>query len=308
MQQQAARLTPKHKRKKSPAELIKPYLFLVPIFALMITFKYIPFFTAIFESFFKWNGSNVNEFIGLQNYIDLFKSNQFWISLWNCAKYCIAHILIAVTMPLLAAELLYAVKSKRVQYVLRTVLTFPMVVPGVVVILLWQWILSGDNGVLNSVLTNIGLGSLTRPWLGDGSTALFAIILVGFPWVSGLQFLLYYGALQAVPRELFEAATIDGSNVIQRFFRIDLPMLASQFKLIITLAIINGVQVFESIYILTRGGPGTATLVPSVLLYDNAFSFKKYGYASAIGVVMFAIIMLVSFINQKFLKNTETAD
>ena len=175
MQQQAARLTPKHKRKKSPAELIKPYLFLVPIFALMITFKYIPFFTAIFESFFKWNGSNVNEFIGLQNYIDLFKSNQFWISLWNCAKYCIAHIIIAVTMPLLAAELLYAVKSKRVQYVLRTVLTFPMVVPGVVVILLWQWILSGDNGVLNSVLTNIGLGSLTRPWLGDGSTALFAI-------------------------------------------------------------------------------------------------------------------------------------
>ena len=85
-------------------------------------------------------------------------------------------------------------------------------------------------------------------------------------------------------------------------------MLASQFKLIITLAIINGVQVFESIYILTRGGPGTATLVPSVLLYDNAFSFKKYGYASAIGVVMFAIIMLVSFINQKFLKNTETVD
>lgn len=305
--------------KKSPAsplvrhkrpfiQIIRPYLFLLPIYVLMITFKYIPFFNAIVESFFKWNGANVNEFIGLKNYIDLFHSKQFGIAIMNCCKVCLANIVIGITMPLLAAELLYAVKSKKAQYVLRTVLTFPMVVPGVVTILLWKWILAGDTGVLNSFLSTIGLDFLARPWLGSSDTALFSIILIGFPWVSGLNFLLYYGALQSTPGELFEAATIDGANVMQRFFRVDLPMLASQMKLVITLALINGVQVFESIYILTKGGPGTATLVPSVMLYDTAFNFHKYGYSSAIGVVMFILIMIVTVINQKFLKNTETMD
>ncbi|MBQ7795852.1 MAG: sugar ABC transporter permease [Lachnospiraceae bacterium] len=259
-------------------------------------------------SFYKWNGGNVREFIGLKNYIDLFQDKQFWIALFNCVKICVANLVIALTMPLLAAELLYAFRSKKAQYYLRTLMTFPMVVPGVVVILLWKWILSGDTGVLNTVLTNIGLENLVTPWLGSSKTALFSIILIGFPWVSGLNFLLYYGALQAIPGELLEAAKIDGANIFQRFFRIDLPMLASQTKLIITLCLINSLQVFETIFILTKGGPGTSTMVPSIMLYESAFSFKKYGYSSAIGVVMFVIILIVSAFNQKFLKNTETMD
>lgn len=296
------------KSKKSFGRVIRPYLFLLPIFTLMIIFKYIPFVNAIITSFYKWNGGNVREFIGLKNYTDLFQDKQFWISLFNCLKICVANLAIALTMPLLAAELLYAFRSKRAQYYLRTLMTFPMVVPGVVVILLWKWILSGDTGVLNTVLTNIGLENLVTPWLGSSKTALFSIILIGFPWVSGLNFLLYYGALQAIPGELLEAAKIDGANIFQRFFRIDLPMLASQTKLIITLCLINSLQVFETIFILTKGGPGTSTMVPSIMLYESAFSFKKYGYSSAIGVVMFVIILVVSAFNQKFLKNTETMD
>ena len=296
------------KSKKNFGRVIRPYLFLLPIFTLMIIFKYIPFVNAIVTSFYKWNGGNVREFIGLKNYIDLFQDKQFWIALFNCVKICVANLVIALTMPLLAAELLYAFRSKKAQYYLRTLMTFPMVVPGVVVILLWKWILSGDTGVLNTVLTNIGLENLVTPWLGSSKTALFSIILIGFPWVSGLNFLLYYGALQAIPGELLEAAKIDGANIFQRFFRIDLPMLASQTKLIITLCLINSLQVFETIFILTKGGPGTSTMVPSIMLYESAFSFKKYGYSSAIGVVMFVIILIVSAFNQKFLKNTETMD
>lgn len=293
---------------KSLGRKLRPYLFLLPIFTLMIIFKYIPFINAIITSFYKWNGGNVREFIGLKNYTDLFQDKQFWISLLNCAKICVANLAIALTMPLLAAELLYAFRSKKAQYYLRTIMTFPMVVPSVVVILLWKWILSGDTGVLNTVLANLGLNNFVIPWLGSSKTALFSIILIGFPWVSGLNFLLYYGALQAIPGELLEAATIDGANIFQRFFKIDLPMLASQTKLIITLCLINSLQVFETIFILTKGGPGTSTMVPSIMLYESAFSFKKYGYSSAIGVVMFIIILLVSAFNQKFLKNTETLD
>lgn len=294
--------------KKSLGRIIRPYLFLLPIFTLMIVFKYIPFMNAILTSFYKWNGGNVREFIGLKNYTDLIQDKQFWISLFNCVKICIANLAIALTMPLLAAELLYAFRSKKAQYYLRTFLTFPMVVPGVVVILLWKWILSGDTGVLNTILTKIGLENFVTPWLGSSQTALFSIVLIGFPWVSGLNFLLYYGALQAIPGELLEAAKMDGANIFQRFFKIDLPMLASQIKLIVTLCLINSLQVFETIFILTKGGPGTSTMVPSIMLYESAFSFKKYGYSSAIGVVMFVIILVVSAFNQKFLKNTETMD
>lgn len=287
---------------------LKPYLFLLPIYLLMMIFKYIPFFNAIVKSFYKWNGGNVNVYIGVKNYSDILKSKQFWISLTNCLKICLANIGIGLTTPLLAAELLYAVRSNKKQYIIRTLLTFPMVVPNVIVILLWKWILAGDTGVLNSILRSIGLETLTSPWLGSSKTALFSVILVGFPWVSGLNFLLYYGALQSIPHEILEAATIDGANKVQRFFRVDIPLLASQIKLIITLALINGVQVFETIFILTSGGPGTATMVPSILLYDSAFSFKKYGYSSAVGVIMFVLIMLITVFNQRFLKDTESGE
>lgn len=188
-----------------------------------------------------------------------------------------------------------------------------MVVPSVVIILLWKWILAGDTGVLNNILTSIGLGNLAKPWLGDSRTALGSIIAIGFPWLGsaslgGLQFLLYFGALQNISKDMFEAAEIDGANIFQRFIKIDLPMLASQMKLTVTLAIINAVQVFDTVYILTKGGPGTATITPSVVLYEQGFTYRKMGYASAIGVIMFAIIMVLTVINQKLMKNTESMD
>lgn len=301
------------KRKKTALQLLKPYLFLLPIYLLMVTFKYIPFGMAFVKSFFNWNGGNVNVFVGLNNYAAAFRDITFTKSLINSLWIAAADILIVLTFPLLAAELLYAVRSPRRQYVVRTAFTFPMVVPGVVIILLWKWILAGDTGVLNNVLQSMGLENLARPWLGDSKTALGAIIAIGFPWLGsaalgGLQFLLYYGALQNISKDLYEAAEIDGATIFQRFTKIDLPMLASQMKLTVTLAIINAVQVFDTVYILTKGGPGTATITPSVVLYEQGFTYRKMGYASAIGVIMFAIIMVLTVINQKIMKNTESMD
>ena len=300
-------------RKRTAWQYVKPYLFLLPIYLLMVTFKYIPFGMAIEKSFFTWNGKNVNQFIGLNNYIQAFHDPIFLDSLVNVGVIAIAYIVIVLTIPILAAELLYAVKSRKKQYIIRTAFTFPMVVPGVVITLLWKWILAGDNGVLNSALATVGLDSLVTPWLGSTKTALGAVIAVGFPWLGsavlgGLQFLLYYGALQSTSADLFEAAQIDGANIVQRFFRIDLPILASQMKLAVTLAIINAVQIFDTIFILTKGGPGTATITPSLVLYEQGFTYKKMGYSSAIGVIMFVIIMILTVINQKIMKNTEKMD
>lgn len=299
--------------KKKMLRIIRPYLFLVPIYLLMVIFKYIPFGMAFVKSFFKWNGANVNVFTGLENYIRAFQDPVFINSLVNSFWMAAADILIVITVPLLAAELLFAVRSSRKQYMIRTAFTFPMVVPSVVVILLWKWILAGDTGVLNNLLKGAGLNSFVRPWLGESSTALGAIIAIGFPWLGsaalgGLQFLLYFGALQSIQKDLFEVAEIDGANIMQRFIKVDLPMLASQIKLTVTLAIIHAVQIFDTVYILTKGGPGTATITPSVVLYEQGFTYHKMGYASAIGVIMFIIIMALTVINQKILKNTERMD
>lgn len=300
-------------KKKFTFRTIKPYLFLVPVYFLLITFKYIPFGLAIQKSFYNWNGGNVNEFIGLNNYLEAFHDKVFLGSLVTVSKVMIFSIIVVVTIPLLTAELLYAVKSTKKQYIIRTAFTFPMVVPGVVIILLWKWILAGDIGILNNFLTNIGLGNLARPWLGNTKTALGAILAIGFPWLGmaslgGIQFLIYFGTLQGIPKDLFEAAEIDGVNIIQRFFKIDIPMLASQLKLMITLQIINSLQIFESIYILTKGGPVTATMVPAVYLYEQGFTYRRMGYSSAIGIILFFIMMILTVLNNKFLKSTEKMD
>lgn len=298
---------------KSIKQRLMPYLFLIPIYLLIVTFKYIPFGTAIQKSFYNWDGGNTDIFVGLQNYIAVFKDPIFFTSLRNVAVVCVAYILIAITIPLLAAELVFSLKSQRLQYHLRTTFTFPMVVPGVVTILLWKWILAGDYGILNQLLKGVGLGNLASPWLGQSQTALGAIIAIGFPWLGiamlgGMQFLIYFGALQGIPSDLFEVAKIDGINLWQRFRYIDLPMLSSQLKLMVTLAVINGLQIFDSVYIINKGGPGTSTMTPAVYIYEQGFNYGRMGYSSAIGVVLFLLILLLTVINQTLIKNTDTMD
>lgn len=301
------------KKRKSLFLIVKPYLFLIPIYLLLVIFKYIPFGMAVQKSFFNWNGGNMNIFIGFQNYLEAFSDKIFLESLLTVFKVLIVYVLIVVTVPLLTAELLFAVKSAKIQYVVRTAFTFPMVVPGVVIILLWKWILAGDTGVLNSILNSVGLSNLVRPWLGNSQTALWSILAIGFPWLGmaslgGMQFLIYFGALQSIPKDLFEAGQLDGANIVKRFIHIDLPMLATQIKLMVTLAIISSLQIFDSIYILTRGGPGTSTMVPAVYLYEQGFTYKRMGYSSALGILLFIIIMILTVLNNKFLKSTDTMD
>ena len=300
-------------KKKIRFRTFKPYLFLIPIFALLIIFKYIPFGMAITKSFFNWNGANLNEFIGLENFVEAFHDGMFLESIVRAFFVMVVQVLIVITIPLLTAELLYAVRSKKMQYFTRTAITFTMVVPTVVVILMWKWLLNGDTGVINTFLRDIGLSGLAKPWLGSAQTALGSVLAVGFPWLGmvslgGMPFLLYFGALQSIPTDLFEAADLDGVTLFQRIRMIDLPMIASQIKLMVTLAIINSLQIFDMVYILTKGGPGTSTMVPAVYMYEQGFSYRRMGYCSALGTILFVLIMLLTLFNNKFLKNTETMD
>lgn len=298
---------------KSAIHVLKPYLFLLPVLSLLIIFKYVPFGIAFQKSFYNWNGANLNEFIGFKNYVEAFRDKIFLASIGKAVIVMVVQVCITVSVPLLAAELLYAVKSSKIQYTVRTVFTFPMVVPGVVVILLWRWILGGDTGVLNTILHNVGLSGLSHAWLGDAGTALGSILAIGFPWIGiaalgGMQFLIYFGALQSIPKDLYEAANLDGVNTWSRFWKIDVPMLASQLKLMITLVVISSLQIFDSIFILTKGGPGTSTMVPAVYMYEQGFTYQRMGYCSALGIVLFVLILILTVFNNKFLKNSETMD
>lgn len=291
----------------------KPYLFLLPAYLLIIIFKYIPFFRAIEKSFFKWNGGKLNQFIGLQNYFKIFEEPTFYESLKNGLYVMIIYIAITVTLPLLGAVLTFRLKSDKSQYLYRTLFILPMIVPMMVTILVWKWIYAGDYGILNQLLGVIGLESLQQPWLGQTSTSLTSILFIGFPWIGaatigGLQYLVYFGGLQNISGDLFEVAQIDGVNSIKRFFYIELPLVKSQMKLLISLSIISSLQIFNQIFVLTKGGPGNSTMVPSVYMYQEAFIFGKLGYSSALGVVLFIIILLLTVMSQKFLKDNEKID
>jgi ABC-type sugar transport system permease subunit len=155
------------------------------------------------------------------------------------------------------------------------------------------------------LLRAAGLGEYAHSWLAEKSTSLWAIIFVGFPWVGAFQFLIYIGGLINIPAELYEAARMDGVSVRQRFRHIDLPMLRPQLALILFFTFIGSVQGYQNILLLTKGGPGFSTYVPAFQMYQKLAAEGQYGYASAIGVVLFFIVLAGTIINQTLIRKKQ---
>jgi raffinose/stachyose/melibiose transport system permease protein len=176
----------------------------------------------------------------------------------------------------------------------RAVLFLPQTIATVVVAIAWVWIYAPD-GPLNEGLRAIGLGSITRGWLGDFDFALPALGLVGTWVMFGLCLVLFLAGIQKIPLTLYEAARVDGAGRVREFFAVTLPGLRGELAVALTLTTIMALRTFDLIYVSTSGGPGTSTTVPSVLVYQNAFSNGRVGLASAIAVVLTAIIFVVAF-------------
>jgi ABC-type sugar transport system permease subunit len=222
----------------------------------------------------------------------------------NVALIVATTVLKDLTVPLLVAELIFHLRWPRLQYWLRTLFVAPLVVPSMATILLWGQIYHPNTGLINNLLRSLGLGQLAQPWLGNERTALAAIIFIGFPWVVVLPFLVYLGGLMNLPGELLDAARVDGAGVWRRLWSIDVPLLAPQFKLCAVLGFIFQMQGFWFILVLTGGGPIDATYTPSLEMYYAAFRFGKYGYASAIALVLFAVIMVGTVLNMALIKSS----
>jgi len=282
------------------------YLVVLPSLALLFTFVYLPVFWAFSKSLYEFEVGSPARFVGLDNYAEyLLRDPTCWPSLLNMLLLTLFAVAMRLTFPLLVARLIYALPTERSRHFYRILFLVPIVVPGVAVQLIWMGLVYGDRGLLNEVLRLAGLGSLATGWLSDPNTALAAVAMVGFPFIGGFEVLVYYAGFANIPASVNEAALLEGCVGVRKFFLIDLPLVLSQIKLIVILTIIGGVQAFQNVFILTRGGPGFATNVPGMWMYLNAFSFQRMGYACAIGVLLFLLILALTLFNLKYFKSAE---
>ena len=306
-------------------------------------------------------------------------------SCWNLVRVMGFGLTIGMFMPLLVAEILFQMRNDRAKYIYRVLFIVPMVVPGIVGLLMWQFIYDYNWGVLNKFIEALkspgvqvfllaigyvalmyllamylllrrrrdqraGLAGvlalvlLAAPvvligsyyagmlggrqgglaeflccytgtsamwnwldlqpqnWLGDGDIALYSLMLMGFPWVGTISMLIFYAGLQSIPDSVLESARLDGATGVRRFVTIDFPLILGQFKLLLILGIIGGIQGFQNVMILTYGGPGKATDMPGLMMFREAFEYGKLGYGTTIGVVMFLVILTLTYVNMKYIR------
>ncbi|WP_391574130.1 carbohydrate ABC transporter permease [Cohnella sp.] len=291
----------KPQRARRRKKYLLSYLFLAPSFLFVFTFLYYPVGSALFHSFTQWNLASA-KWIGLDNFERLFSDRMTVTSMWNQVVFTITDLLKNLIFPLVAAELIYLLPGKFSKYVFRTGFIIPMLVPGIVAILLWLSIYDPTYGLLNQFLAFAGLEDWSRAWLGDSSTAIWAVVMVGFPFISGLFFLILYAAIGSFNNEMIEAARMDGAKGLKLFAKIHLPLLIPQFKVITILTIIGSLQDFVKMLVLTKGGPGVSTVIPSLTMYTAAFESSEYGYAAAIGTCLFLLIIALTLFNMKIFK------
>lgn len=282
------------------------HLLLLPSVALLLTFIYLPVMWAFLKSLYAFEVGGPARFVGLANYVEyLVIDPPTWPSVLNMGLLTFVHVLVRLTIPLVIAKLIHSLPVERTRYIYRLAFLIPIVVPAVAVQLLWGRMIYADYGLLNETLRFLGLNDWARGWLNDPQTALPALMLFGFPFVGGFEVLIYYAGLSAIPESVNEAAALEGCTGVSKFFRIDVPLVLSQLKLILVLTVIGGMQGFEGIFVLTQGGPGFKTMVPGLWMFYNAFSFQRMGYACAIGVLIFAAIFALTLLNLRYFRSAE---
>ena len=269
-----------------------PLLFLLPAFAVYAAFALYPLGRAAQFSLFEWRGFGSSTFVGLDNYIELAGDAAFRAAIGNA----LVLILFYAVIPLVVGLVLAAVLRRgqvRGMGVFRTVIFLPQVIALVVVAVAWRQIYS-PVGPLNQLLDAVGLGALARGWLGDPSTALIAVGVIG-TWIEmGLVMLLMLSGMSRIPQELFEAARLDGAGPVKEFFAIILPAVRGEITVALVLTIIAALKTFDLVYMTTSGGPGNSTTVPSYEVYFRAFDLREVGSASAVAIVLTVLIFAIN--------------
>ncbi|MFJ8950720.1 carbohydrate ABC transporter permease [Streptomyces sp. NPDC102340] len=268
------------------------YLYVLPALAVYGLFLLYPFGQAVGLSFLHWDGLTRATSAGLDNYTALFTDPTLRAPFGHALILLVFYAALPVAIGLLLAATMSRIRVRGLTF-FRTVLFLPQVLAMVVVGVAWRSILAPD-GLLNDVLRGVGLDGLARPWLGDDTWALPAVGVVGTWVMTGLCMVLFLAGAQRIPRELYEAARLDGAGAVREFFAVTLPGLRGEIAVALTLTIIAGLRNFDLIYITTGGGPGNATSVPAYEVYHRAFELNEVGSAAAIGVALTVLIFALT--------------
>jgi raffinose/stachyose/melibiose transport system permease protein len=265
--------------------LVAPALSVYAVFVLRplaLTFQY---------SMYRWNGIGPSTWVGFDNYVAVFTDPDLVGTILHAFELILFFSAIPVGLGLVISSTIRRIATSRLALVARTVLFLPQVIPLVAAGIAWSWLLS-SNGLVNQVLAAVGLGGVTRAWLGDFDTALPAVGVVGAWVLLGLCTLLLLAGMSKIDPALYEAARIDGAGPVREFFSITLASLRQEIGVCVTVTVIAALATFDIVYIATQGGPGNATMVPGLEIYYQAFAERQVGVASALAVVLMALVGL----------------
>jgi ABC-type sugar transport system permease subunit len=288
-------------------DTLENYAFVFPAVAIFTVFYIIPFIWVFHLGMFDWDGILPTKiFVGFDNFKEIFTLDKVW---WHSMLNAGYITLVALTFQnALAFLLAWACDREiRMKNFYRLVFFIPPVLSEVVVGLVWQWILDGNYGILNSWLAHFGFQNLARNWLSDPQTALTAVAVVhswkGFGW----GFLIFLAGLQTIPRELYEAARVDGANAWHSFKNITAPLMMPVAVLVAILTVLGTMQAFVLIIAMTNGGPAYHTQVPVLRILASMRGSSRFGYACAQGITFGAILIIISFVQYRFSKKARQA-
>lgn len=281
------------------------YGLVLPAALFYIVFVVRPIIYSAQYSLYEWNGIGPSTWVGLANYGEVFTNPKLVGAILNAFELILYFSVIPVALALLAANVIRAIANSRLAGISRTVLFLPQVIPLVAAGIMWSWQLSSD-GLVNQLLELVGLGTTTRAWLGDFSTALPAVGVIG-AWVQvGLCLVLLLAGITKIDPSLYEAARIDGAGPLREFFAITVPGVRQEIAVCVTVTVISALASFDIIYISTQGGPGDSTLVPGLQIFYLAFFEREIGTASAFSIVLMVLVLLVVLPLQRILRGRES--
>lgn len=272
-------------------EAIFGFLFILPALVGFVVFIAGPILVSLYFSLTEFNIISMPRWIGIQNYLQLAGDPIFWQSLRVTAIYALLSLPASLILSLALAVLMNQ-KLRGIAF-WRTVYYLPAVISGVAVAVLWRWILNPEFGLLNVLLHYLGVNGPN--WLQDTRTALPSLVMISL-WSVGGNMVIYLSGLQGIPTELYEAAEIDGATSWQRFLHVTLPLLSPVIFFNVVMGLIGSFQWFTEPFVMTHGGPEQSTLSYMLNLYNNAFQFFKMGYASALGWVLFVLVLLLTVV------------
>jgi raffinose/stachyose/melibiose transport system permease protein len=282
------------------------WLFVLPALAAYGIFVLWPLIQTFKYSLYLWDGVAPAQWIGLDNFKTIFSDPDLISVLGHAFQLIVFFSGVPVVLGLAVATVMQRLAPRRISATARTVLFLPQVVPLVAAGIAWSWVLS-TSGVVNQALSAIGFGGVTRAWLGDFGTALPAVGVIGAWVLLGLCTVLLLTGMSKIDPALYESAQIDGAGPLREFLSITLPGLRQEIGVCVTVTVIAALSAFDIVYISTRGGPGNATMVPGLMIYQLAFFNREVGLASALAAVLMVLVLVCILPIQWFTRKASDA-